>query len=528
MKEAEQVPFSRCGIWRSHREFFVAEGISAWNGRVPFYVTSNPYLAHAYATIIVRFLQDRRAAGGPVEGPALVLELGAGTGAFSYQVLRCLVELTGAVPDLAADLCYVMSDISERNLDFWSSHPAFAPFLEQGLLDFAFFDVESSGRLDLRVSQRVVERRPGQPAPPLVVIANYVFDAVPPDFFRLEDGRLSEVLVPESLTLPPNEEANASFEITRIDGSRWHGVAEPRYAPESVDRVLRDCAASQIEGGFLFPAAALGCLARLRETIAHEILLLVADKGILAPASIPEASRLTLGLHGGCASSLLDFYALECFARSQGGDAYTCQTEGIVTAAYSLGAEFSELPETRLALAQFLGVFNPGYLYDVVHYFQASKPGARLETLIALLELTLWDPYVVDQFFDVLLASLPYAGSYGIGKLSENLHRVADNFFYLPSAPDTFFQLGVLLQEMQHHDEALRAYEASLSWFGEVAGTLYRMGQCCHALRRVDDAVGWFRRALQQRPDFVEARGWIAQIEEDRREERHVDESGHP
>jgi tetratricopeptide (TPR) repeat protein len=179
---------------------------------------------------------------------------------------------------------------------------------------------------------------------------------------------------------------------------------------------------------------------------------------------------------------------------------------------------FADLPETRLAIAQFLGAFNPGHIYDVVRYFRETKPGARLETLVAVLELTLWDPVVFDQFFDVLLASLPYAGSYGIEKLAENLHRVADNFFYLPSATDTYRQIGVLLQEMRRYTEALQAYEASLSWYGESARTFYNMGLCHRALQQPQEAVSWFREALRLRPGFIEARGWIAQIEHDREE----------
>ncbi|HYU34400.1 MAG TPA: SAM-dependent methyltransferase [Thermoanaerobaculia bacterium] len=515
MTGSELVPFSRCGVWRSHRDFFLSEGIEAWNGRVPFYITSNPYLAHAYATIILRFLEDLQA-GDPGEGPVYVLELGAGTGAFSYQVIRCLMELTESCPMLAADLCYVMSDISERNVAFWQSHPMFAPFLQQGVLDFALFDIESSSRLELKVSERVVERTPESPsAGPLIVIANYVFDAVPPDFFRVADGRLVEVLVPDSLALPPNDSANESLEIARIEGSRESEVEGLRYEPEPVDRVLREQAAAGIDGGFLFPSIALQCLARLQQTVSPEILLLVADKGTLNPAATPEPSRLTLGLHGGSASTLLDFQALERFARGQGGDAYACKTEGIVTGIYSLEVPFVELPETRLAIAQFLGAFNPGHIYDVVRYCRETRPAARLETLVAVLELTLWDPVVFDQFFDVLLASLPYASSYGLEKLTENLHRVVDNFFYLPSASDTFQQVGVLLQEMRRHADALQAHKASLSWYGESARTFYNMGLCCHALQRQQEAVGWFQEALRLRPDFIEVRGWIAQIEHD-------------
>lgn len=34
------------------REFYKREGMEAWNWQVPFYVTSNPYIANSYASLI--------------------------------------------------------------------------------------------------------------------------------------------------------------------------------------------------------------------------------------------------------------------------------------------------------------------------------------------------------------------------------------------------------------------------------------------------------------------------------------------
>ncbi|HEX4960384.1 MAG TPA: SAM-dependent methyltransferase [Thermoanaerobaculia bacterium] len=502
------VPFSQCALWHRQKEFFRAEGVEAWNGKVPFYITSNPYLAHSYATLILRCLQDLRTRHG--EGPVIVLELGAGTGAFSYQVLRCLAELMESCPMLAADLCYVMSDVAERNLEFWRTHPALAPFVERGLLDFALFDLAGTEPL------RLDSGRSLSPSRPLVVIANYVFDSLPHDLYRATPGEVEEVLVPATLELPASDSVNGLTRLVPLPaGAREEAIRSPRYGFAAVDEVLWQRGGA-MEGLFLFPGAALECLGRLRESVSPEVLVLVADKGAADTAQTAETDRLTVGRHGGSLSTLLDFGALEAFALRYDGDAFLRATEGIVIAAYSLGLRLRDLPEARLALVQFFGAFNPGHIYDVLNYFEETKPRARLETLVALLELTLWDPFVFDRFFDVILATLPYASGYALQKLMDNLPRIADSFFYLPAAADTFSQIGILLQERRRYEEALAAYGRSLEWHQGREDTFYNMGLCCYALGRTDDAVSWFQEVLRLAPGYIKARGWIAQIEHER------------
>lgn len=50
--------FSECALWRMQREYFDQEGINAWVNQVPFYITSNPFIANCYAQIVVSFIRD--------------------------------------------------------------------------------------------------------------------------------------------------------------------------------------------------------------------------------------------------------------------------------------------------------------------------------------------------------------------------------------------------------------------------------------------------------------------------------------
>ncbi|HEX4961718.1 MAG TPA: SAM-dependent methyltransferase [Thermoanaerobaculia bacterium] len=509
------MPFSQCALWRQQRTFFETEGVNAWNGQVPFYITSNPYLAHAYATLIFRFLQDcRQRTPAAAGGPFYILELGAGTGTFSYHLLRRLMALRESADVFAADFCYVMSDVSRKNLEFWRAHAALQPFVVQGVLDFAQLDLDGDGTVALELSGTVLGADPATTAQkPLVVIANYVFDSVPHDLYRVEEGRLLETLVPPALAAPSNDLTNGFLNLATLLGDlEEHEVAWPRYEQAALDGVLQGYLGLSGAGRFLFPVSALRGIARLRERVSPEILLLVADKGILHAWDKNEDGRLTVGLHGGCLSVIVDLEAVERYARDEGGDCFHQVSEGIITSLFTLGMELRSLPETRLALQQFMGTFNPGHLYDVLRYFDETKPRARLETLVALLELTLWDPYVFNRFFDVILASLPYAQPYAVHRLAENAQQIAGNFYFVPGATDSLFNLGMLLQEVRLYAEALEYYEASIDYFGRTDAVLYNMGLCCHALGRRDEALAWLREAVAITPNHVKARGWISLI----------------
>ena len=57
-------------LWKLQRKFFDQQGIEAWRqGTVPHYVTSNPFIANAYAKVIFAFIRDVQA----VLDPALKL-----------------------------------------------------------------------------------------------------------------------------------------------------------------------------------------------------------------------------------------------------------------------------------------------------------------------------------------------------------------------------------------------------------------------------------------------------------------------
>ncbi|MCP3679660.1 MAG: class I SAM-dependent methyltransferase [Gammaproteobacteria bacterium] len=68
--------------------------MSAWTGEVPFFVTSNTFIADAYAQVIIGYIRDQiQLSPNKPDQPFYVLELGSGPGRFAFYCAKRLLEL---------------------------------------------------------------------------------------------------------------------------------------------------------------------------------------------------------------------------------------------------------------------------------------------------------------------------------------------------------------------------------------------------------------------------------------------------
>jgi SAM-dependent MidA family methyltransferase len=104
LKIESNIPLSQSCLWQAQRHYFEEEGIHAWQ-QVPFFVTSNPFIADRYARLIIAYLQDMQ--HDPAE-PIYIVELGAGTGQFSYYCNLALKKYLQQTR-FAGKICYVMT-----------------------------------------------------------------------------------------------------------------------------------------------------------------------------------------------------------------------------------------------------------------------------------------------------------------------------------------------------------------------------------------------------------------------------------
>ena len=146
-------PLSQSILWKLQWNYFQGQGIEAWRqGTVPHYITSNPFIANAYAKLVFGFIRDCTGVTGdfvnesfpPLDQsqPLYIIELGSGSGRFAYHFLKKFLDIyrSSALKDIP--FTYVMTDFSERNVQFWREHQSLKPLVQEGVLDFSLFDVE--------------------------------------------------------------------------------------------------------------------------------------------------------------------------------------------------------------------------------------------------------------------------------------------------------------------------------------------------------------------------------------------------
>ena len=61
--------------------------------------------------------------------PLYIVELGAGSGKFSFYMLQALNEMQDICDFPLSKVVYVMTDFTESNFKFWKDHPGLAPFI---------------------------------------------------------------------------------------------------------------------------------------------------------------------------------------------------------------------------------------------------------------------------------------------------------------------------------------------------------------------------------------------------------------
>jgi SAM-dependent methyltransferase len=474
---------SQSVLWTIQRRYYGEWGVDAWRtNTVPHYVTNNPVLAHAYAAIALAYLRDRRE-------PITILELGAGSGRFAHLFLQAFRRLHRASPVADVRVRYVLTDFTAANVDFWRSHEAFRPLVEEGLVDFAVFDAERDG--EVRLLESGVTLSAGAP---LVVIANYVFDTIAHDAFASSGGALQEGLV--TIAAPSSGDPADPALLPQLHVEYAYRPAPLDYYGEpDLDAVLREHA-SRLEGSWLFPVAPIRCLRRLAELAGGRLLLISGDKGDLREDTLPSANAPAMAIHGSFSLSV-NYHALGAWARARGGLALTAphQHAHLGVMAIALGEHAANHAETRLAFDEAVGRAGPDEMFTLRRGVQALYGQLPIEALVALIRLCHDDPRVLRDCLSALWEHLGELSEPARRDLVELVDAVWANYFHLGEPRDLPFEMAMLLHGLEEHERALALFEASLRLYGDDPRTRWNMGLCHVRLGRAEEAARCFAAA---------------------------------
>lgn len=516
----EQVKLSESLIWGLQREFYNRNGTSAWSsGAVPFYITNNAFIARAYAEVVIAYIRDLLASQQgaanadshtlDLEHPLYIIELGAGSGRFGYLFMKHLDELKHALGLKRVKTCYVMTDFTERNLDFLRQHPALQARIAAGTLDFAVFDAERDAELRLSCSGTVLS--PGALKNPAVVIANYIFDSIAQDAFRIQDGRLLECLA----TIMTDGRHAASIEdpaiIEHIAIRTDCYLVDDEYYPEpEFNDLLRAYAATLGNTWFQLPVGALRCIRNLASLADNRMLLISADKGYCQADELHDWDGPYLAVHGGCFSMMVNYHAIAQYIAALGGSSlHTRQWEShFGVSAFFLGGAANGFAETKLTFDRAIEQFGPYQFQTMTLGMKQDCPEPSLLHILCLLRLSNWDPGIIIDYAPAIIEQVGEAPPHLEREIRRALDKVWDNYFPIGERANLAHEIASILQAMDQEVDALRYYERSLELYGVHPSTLYNMGLCHYRLGNLERALELFDAALELNGEYGLAREW--------------------
>lgn len=421
---------SRSQLFALQRAFYESAGLTAWSqGIVPSQVTTNPVIAGAYARVILGYLRDlAREDAIDFSQPLYVLDLGAGSGRLSYLVHKQLTALRVCTLWPRLKLHFVLCDLGDANLPAHERNPRLLPLLASGVLDCAALppaDLHSPPALRLLRSGTLLNReRLGNP---LIVLANYFFDSIPHDAFRVTGGRLEECRV---TLCEPVEALPAALQLKLSYRPLDPLAGDAGYYRERLwNQQLAAYAGRLPDTHFLFPVGPLRYLRWLTELAPQPLLLLAADKGYDYVEQIRSYQNLALTQHGGF-SLPVNFHAI---AELAGADGFTVLRGPRRESQLKILGLFRGLRdrgvETALAFAEQIGRTHPSDRHRVLK--QAVMPAMEqpLGYLLSLLRLSQFDPWFVLTYKDALIQEAAHGPPALRPELAEDLGRVWENFF---------------------------------------------------------------------------------------------------
>ena len=488
------VPFSRSLLWDLQREYFQTAGVTAWSTHtVPLYVTNNPALARAYAAVVAAWLEDARA----TEAPLTIVELGAGSGRFTFLLLRQLELLFGQQPPVP--FRYVATDFARQNVDFCREHPQLQSFRERGWLDFAVFDTERDSSLTLLDSGAVIQA--GDLHAPLLVIANYVFDGLRNDAFRMQDGTLSELrltLGSEQAALPDVEAAHdAVFTFHDSPGSPG------RYPPAWRELLHRHGERFQ-DAPFLFPNGTLDCLDRLRGLTTGHLTLLACDQYREGESFFDGEGAPRISFHGSF-SIFVNFPILRDYFEESGGFGIVPSFNYSGVVPFAAGT-CSPSPALRREIHRSFEAIGPDIFLTLRRGFDTQLMSMPLVTTLSMLRATGFDAFVLEHSLPSLQEHLALAMPIEPG-LRADVLEVLDacwaNYYSVGEPCDLARGVAMLLYRLGEYRRALTFFAHQRRLRGDTADVLWNIGLCHFALHELDAACLHFTQARELSSEFL-------------------------
>jgi len=502
---------SKSALWSKMQDYYNNIGPEAWQDElVPLQISSNKTLALAYANVIVAQINDWYSQHPRTdhEEPFYIIEIGAGHGKLGFYILKHLQEQMANYNLPFALIKFIMTDIAEKNMAYWLAHPALQPWIASGSLDFAIFNAMSDKQINLKHSGASI--KPGSLQKPVFMICNYLFDSLAHDAFQVHNHKLHEVQIKISSDADwTNYFAKAKFNYDYVP------VSTDYYADPDINKILEHYSRNLENGTFMIPISGIECVQTIQQFTQAHVLLLIADKGQASIDFFNDLEEPDIDVHGSV-SFMVNFDALRHYFVNKQGTALlmpNCSVDFQV--ACYITATKDTMLHTKNAFLQAMSGASPQDIVNLCYLDDEINPNFKnLDQLLAILNLTLWDPNIFYDLHEMILDRIEVE-DYTVEQdraLLIGTKQAWDYFFKLEKTQDLPFAVGGLYYALDEYELALEFFTLSAAEFGANAENLYNMAISYQALDQDEQAAQYAQRALQMDPDYAEARELLAEL----------------
>lgn len=262
----------------SAKSLYKELGTKAWTERgIPFYLTNNPKIAQQYADTTLAYFQDclQTQASKEERQTFYIFDLGSGIGRFAYLFLKYLTQAIKCLK-LQVNIRYILMEPSQRNLDFYQTHPYLKAYFNAGILDCCLFQIDLPKEHFLQYSKQILKLDEIQA--PSVVIANALFESIYQEHFRIEKGEIQRGLI--SLYYPKSHHFKNLPDLSKLSlQCRFEPIQSPKQWEETFMEILEDYQKCFDHFHFLIPKGACALWEQLQIRLPKGFLLLSTDRG---------------------------------------------------------------------------------------------------------------------------------------------------------------------------------------------------------------------------------------------------------
>ncbi len=518
----QDVSMSDSCLWTHEKNYFHENGLEAWVNKTPFLISSNCIAAQNVAKMVFYFIYDLLAKHGfKTEAPIYILELGAGHARFSFHFLAYFFDLIDRFNLKQLDIKYIVSDISDKNIAFWQTHPRFKKYADLGVIDFAKYYVAEDNKLHLIRANKTLDK--SDCVNPVIAIANYLFCDTASDNFKIQGGELLEGVFTTKTTLSNMHEQRIKDLKKLSVNVNYRRTTPDYYDIEVFNTLLKTYQQNLNDTTFLFPITLLKTIEELIELSEQRLFFIVGDKGFTKESQLANAKHPIISIHERDFSTMVNFDAAAKLIKLHGGSSYISDfNESFSTALFLSFDDIQAYPNLKLSYDEFSYFYSGGDHYNLTHAtFLQNKEvytddkSFKLHEIISLIKCSHYDPDMINLFKDKIFQVIQFfkdKDKLHILKhhqLHQMLKRTLDNYYFMPGNVMYCFEIAIMFYRLEEYSLALETLFTQLTYTPDNIDAFFNIGICFLDLKEYARAIEYFKKVVAEKPDYPKAQKLI-------------------